>query len=126
MTDVERVENYLRGTQGAEFNHRRIVDDMRITEYSGRISDVRRKWGCTCGQDKTTCMAIEHVQNTRKGYYRYLCRKLTYEAEIKPVQIVKKATVMPEKCQKVQGEAAVKWESLRDKLGRKPYPVANY
>ena len=125
MTDVQRVEAFLRGTQGAEFNHRRIVDDMHITEYSGRISDVRKLWGCTCGQDKTRCTSIEHIQNTRKGYYRYVCRKLAYEAEIKPSQIVRQQPVAPQKAE-MNEEARARWEATRALLTRTKLPVRNY
>lgn len=72
MTDVERVLQLFRQYANLEFNHRKIVDDLRISEYTGRITDAREVLGCTCGKDKNTCAAREHIVNTRKGYYKFI------------------------------------------------------
>ena len=72
MTDVERVLQLFRQYANLEFNHRKIVDDLRISEYTGRITDAREVLGCTCGKDKDTCTAREHIVNTRKGYYKFI------------------------------------------------------
>lgn len=72
MTDVERVLQLFRQYANLEFNHRKIVDDLRISEYTGRITDAREVLGCTCGKDKDTCTAREHIVNTRKGYYKFV------------------------------------------------------
>ena len=72
MTDCERVLQLFRNFANIEINHRRIVDDLRISEYTGRIVDAREVLGCTCGKDKDTCAAREHIVNTRKGYYKFI------------------------------------------------------
>ena len=72
MTDTLRVLQLFRQYANLEFNHRKIVDDLRISEYTGRIVDAREVLGCTCGKDKNTCTAREHIVNTRKGYYKFI------------------------------------------------------
>lgn len=72
MTDVNRVIQLFKDNPNREINHRRIVDDLRISEYTGRITDAREILGCTCGKDKTTCQSTEHIVNTRKGYYKFI------------------------------------------------------
>jgi len=72
MTDTLRVLQLFRQYANLEFNHRKIVDDLRISEYTGRITDAREVLGCTCGKDKSTCTAREHIVNTRKGYYKFI------------------------------------------------------
>lgn len=72
MTDVERVLQLFRNFANIEINHRKIVDDLRISEYTGRIVDTREVLGCTCGKDKDACTAREHIVNTRKGYYKFI------------------------------------------------------
>jgi len=72
MTDAERVLQLFRNFSNIEINHRKIVDDLRISEYTGRIVDAREVLGCTCGKDKDTCTAREHIVNTRKGYYKFV------------------------------------------------------
>lgn len=74
MTDVERVLRLFRDHTNIEINHRMIVDDLHISEYTGRITDARDKLGCTCGRDKKSCTALEHIVNTRKGYYRFVSK----------------------------------------------------
>lgn len=72
MTDTLRVLQLFRQYANLEFNHRKIVDDLRISEYTGRITDAREVLGCTCGKDKDACTAREHIVNTRKGYYKFI------------------------------------------------------
>lgn len=126
QNDVLIVRDFVRNTGGREFHFNEIVRGLNIIEYSGRISDVRKKFDCTCGQDKRTCTAIEHIQNTRKCYYRYLNRKISYGDEIKPSQIVKQVTQMPEKTVKLSGQELTRWEATRKLFERPKLPVRNY
>lgn len=72
MTDTQRVLQLFKDHANQEINHRMIVDGLRISEYTGRITDARVELNCTCGKDKTTCTAREHIINTRKGYYKFV------------------------------------------------------
>lgn len=125
QTDVLIVRDFVRNTGGREFHFNEIVRGLNIVEYSGRISNVRTLFECTCGKDKKTCTAIEHIQNTRKCYYRYLCRKIAYEAEIKPSQIVRQQPVLPEKPE-MNEEARARWEAIGALLKKPKLPVRNY
>lgn len=78
-THKQRLYDFFKAFEGQEVNHRRIIDrhptGLGITEYSGRISDLRKNFGCTCGENKSTCTANEHIINTRKNYYKYICKE---------------------------------------------------
>ncbi len=72
MTDTQRVLKLFRENPNMELNHRIIVVEMGISEYSGRITNAREELGCTCGKDKDACTASEHIVNTRKGFYKFV------------------------------------------------------
>lgn len=72
MTDTQKVLKLFRENPNKELNHRIIVVDMGISEYTGRIRNARVELGCTCGEDKATCTAPEHIVNTRKGFYKFV------------------------------------------------------
>lgn len=86
MTDKDRLLQFFRSNPNREVNaYLEIVgpEGLRILEYTGRISDVREDLGCTCGQDQNSCTASEHIQNTRKGYYRFVTKFI----EKRPVSV---------------------------------------
>lgn len=117
MTDAERVSTYFRNSEGRIVNHREIIEGLRISEYSGRIVDVRRDWGCTCGQNKNTCDAIEHIVNVKRGYYRYLNHKIHYAPMIRRCEPVLEN--LPERTMPLSGEVLNKWEATRQMLQRR-------
>lgn len=75
MTHKEKILKLFRENEGKEINHRRIIDSepagLGISEYSGRITDLREDFGCTCSESQFGCTAKEHIVNTKKNYYRY-------------------------------------------------------
>lgn len=75
MTHVQKMYQYFKQHEGQEVNHRVFIVDLVISEYTGRMTDLRRKLGCTCSESQTLCSAFEHVRNTRKNYYMYLNEK---------------------------------------------------
>lgn len=73
QTHKQKILALFKENEGHEINHRRIVVDLGISEYTGRITDLRRDFGCTHGEG-TPCTSDEHIINTRKNYYKYLRR----------------------------------------------------
>lgn len=75
MTHVEKIYNLFKENVGKEINHRLIIDSeprgLGISEYTGRIKDLRKRFGCTCAESTLSCLAKEHIVNTRTNYYRY-------------------------------------------------------
>lgn len=84
MTDRERLLAFFRENPNREVNAytELVAGGLQILEYTGRISDVREHLGCTCGQDINQCRATEHVQNTRKGYYKFVTAHETHKEPI--------------------------------------------
>lgn len=83
-THKQRIYQFLKAHEGKEFNHRKIIDSppigLGISEYSGRLTDIREDIGCTCGKDRDTCTATEHIINVRKNFYKYINSRM-----VKPV-----------------------------------------
>lgn len=71
MTHADIVEKLFRSSQGRNVNLHEILA-KGIVEYTGRITDVRKRWGCICGKDSSTCTANEHIVNVKTGWYRYI------------------------------------------------------
>lgn len=71
MTHADIVERLFRASQGRNVNLHEILA-KGIVEYTGRIADVRKRWGCICGKDSATCTANEHIVNVKTGWYRYI------------------------------------------------------
>lgn len=76
MTDKDRILAHFRNSGGRLISCSELVDGRfygtkRIIEYSGRITDARKEVGCTCGQDKDTCTADEHIRNVKTNWYQY-------------------------------------------------------
>ena len=71
MTHADIVEKLFRSSLGRNVNLHEILA-KGIVEYSGRITDVRKRWNCTCGKDSATCTASEHIVNVKTGWYRYI------------------------------------------------------
>lgn len=95
MTDRDRLLAFLKANKGREINaFTEIVNGLHILEYTGRLTDCRKKIGCTCASG-LFCSAKEHIVNTRKGYYKYVDNSiktdvverseemLTYEEKLK-------------------------------------------
>jgi len=79
MTDKQRLLGFFRSNPNREVDaYTEIVgvDGLRILEYTGRISDVRKDLGCTCGEEPLYCQATEHIINTRKGYYKFVTKEV--------------------------------------------------
>lgn len=119
-TDILRVEEFFRNSKGRLVDLKEITVGMDITEYSGRISNVRTKWSCTCGQNKLTCEAVEHIKNIRKCKYRYVNKKLFYgtinrtvEASMSPFEL------LPARTEPLTGEALKRWQQLGLELKRR-------
>lgn len=87
MTDTQRVLKLFRENPSMELNHRIIVVEMGISEYTGRLKNARDMIGCTCGTDKDTCSASEHIINTRKGFYKYVSDRITEVIEPKGTMV---------------------------------------
>lgn len=113
MTDCERVLQLFRNFANIEINHRRIVDDLRISEYTGRIVDAREVLGCTCGKDKDTCTAREHIVNTRKGYYKFITPVKPF---IPPIETLIDPEVQLEKLRNQYREARKNGDELKMKM----------
>lgn len=70
--DRQRLLNYLKSNQNREVNaFVEIVNGLHILEYTGRLTDARKMIGCVCSSG-LTCTSLEHIINTRKGYYKYI------------------------------------------------------
>lgn len=70
--DWQRLQVFFESNEGREVNaYTEIVINMRILEYTGRITDLRHHFGCVCASGQT-CYSDKHIVNTRKGYYKYL------------------------------------------------------
>lgn len=87
MTDKQRLLAYFKSKPNTEVNAylEIVASGLRILEYSGRISDIRKDLGCTCGEDQNTCTSREHIRNTRKGFYKFV----TGQEEIGEVYMIK-------------------------------------
>lgn len=115
MTSKERIYAYLKTLEGREFSHRKIIDSapmgLGISEYSGRFSDLRKDFGCTCGEDPTTCTATEHILNTRKNFYKYISgapkAERTYEYREMPTESDVKAKL---------NDLRAKYRDIQEKL----------
>lgn len=71
MTDGERVLAMFRHHEGEWVNHRHIIVDMGISEYTGRIGDARGIILCRCGEKGVICSSDQHIVNVKRGWYMY-------------------------------------------------------
>lgn len=71
QTDGEKVLEMFKSQPGKWVNHRYIIVDMGISEYTGRIGDARGLIKCTHGDKTIKCIAEEHIINVKKGWYMF-------------------------------------------------------
>lgn len=76
LPDWKRILYYLKDRGDKEVNINTLIRGQfygtkRIIEYTGRISDARKKLGCTCGENTETCKADEHIISTRRNFVKY-------------------------------------------------------
>jgi hypothetical protein len=79
MTDANRLLAFFRDNPNREICCTELVAGQfygtkKIIEYTGRIKDARDILGCTCGEDKHSCTAPEHIVNVRKGFYKFITK----------------------------------------------------
>jgi hypothetical protein len=77
MTDAKRILALFRQRPNTEICCTELVmgqffGTKKIIEYTGRLKNARDILGCTCGEDKNSCTASEHIVNTRKGFYKFI------------------------------------------------------
>lgn len=77
MTDANRLLAFFRDNPNRDVCCTQLVagefyGHKKIIEYTGRLKDARDILGCTCGKDKNSCTASEHIINTRKGFYKFV------------------------------------------------------
>lgn len=84
LTDGEKVLEMFKSQPGKWVNHRYIIVDMGISEYTGRIGDARNLIHCTHGDKTIKCTAEEHIINVKKGWYMYEGKPgtVTYQLDI--------------------------------------------
>lgn len=76
MTHKNRILKLFRNSGGRLISSSELVmgeyyGTKKIIEYTGRITDARRELGCTCGENKHTCQAQEHIVNVKTNWYQY-------------------------------------------------------
>lgn len=69
MTDTERVQQLFEHSGGRIITPMEIITLVKTVEYTGRISNAREDWNCTCGQDPDSCTAKKHIINIGKNKY---------------------------------------------------------
>lgn len=124
MPDKLRVLELFRNSGGRVIKSWEVAEGQfygtkPILGYTERISNARVIIGCTCGQNADMCDSIEHIRNIGVNEYQYLTKKLVYKP--RPAQ-----RTIPERTEKLTGEALTTWEALREKLGKKTYPRIEY
>lgn len=95
MNDTQRVIALFRASKGKMITNHEIIRGQfygikPILEYTGRISEARKEFGCTCGQDKDTCTASEHIISVGDNKFIYKSQQtneLKKQEETKPVFI---------------------------------------
>lgn len=127
MTDCERILALFRNSFERRINVNEIVDgkyfgSKKIIEYSGRITDAREEMGCTCGKDKKSCTASEHIINVKRNWYQYRSDKVEVKKEVvKPVniaEVTRKLAILKEEYRKAQNDADKKLIEVRGKALR--------
>lgn len=76
MTNKNRILALFRNSNGRLISSTELVmgeyyGTKKIIEYTGRIKDARDEIGCTCGENKHTCTAQEHIVNVKTNWYQY-------------------------------------------------------
>lgn len=76
MTHKNRILKLFRNSGGRLISSSELVmgeyyGTKKIIEYTGRITDARKELGCTCGENKHTCQAQEHIVNVKTNWYQY-------------------------------------------------------
>ena len=95
MNDTQRVMSLFRASKGRMITNHEIIRGQfygvkPVLEYTGRISDVRKIFECSCGQDKDACTASEHiisVGNNKFIYKSEQTEEIKKQNEIRTVSI---------------------------------------
>lgn len=97
MNDMTRVLLLFRQSAGRMITNHEIIRGQffgtkPILEYTGRITDARKEINCTCGKDKKSCIALEHIISVGDNKFIYkssLVKQIPQEIdqEVKKVDI---------------------------------------
>lgn len=95
MNDTQRVMSLFRASKGRMITNHEIIRGQfygvkPVLEYTGRISDVRKIFECSCGQDKDTCTASEHIISIGDNKFVYKSQQteeIKRQSEVVPVAI---------------------------------------
>lgn len=87
MNDTQRVLKLFRSSEGRVIRNNEIIQGnfygtKPVLEYTGRMSDARKIIDCTCGQDKDSCTALEHIISI--GNNKFIYKKTGFLSTEKP------------------------------------------
>lgn len=123
--DALKLQAFYRRNKDRRVHSDEICALLGNHSYTERHTDIRKDFECTCGEDKKTCTALEHIQSLGKGYFWYICKKIAYSDEIKPSQTVIQRPQLPQKAE-MNAEARARWEAVGKLLRQPKLPVGNY
>ena len=95
MNDTQRVMSLFRASKGRMITNHEIIRGQfygvkPVLEYTGRISDVRKIFDCSCGKDKDSCTASEHIISVGDNKFIYKSEQteeIKRQSETLPVSV---------------------------------------